>query len=113
MPYIDLHAHVPGFALIKTTKDNRDKHILEGGSDEDTKQAMLPRTVQKQIGCPPDQEFKQILNTKSLKKFPVTVNGIANTNSILGTVNHNRLKGTVISHSQTKRLGLRVETGTS
>ena len=56
--YIDLREHVDEFSLIETIEGNLDKFLQEGGSDEEIKQAMLPITIQKLIGCLPDQEFK-------------------------------------------------------
>ena len=37
MPYIDLHEHVSGFALIETIEGNIDKFRAEGGSDDEIK----------------------------------------------------------------------------
>ena len=58
MPYIDLREHMNGFELIETIEGNIDKFLEKGGSDEEIKKAMLSRTIQKQIGCPPDREFR-------------------------------------------------------
>ena len=58
MPYIDLRKHMDGFALIETIEGNIDKFLEKGGSNEEIKKAMLSRKIQKQIGCPPDKEFK-------------------------------------------------------
>ena len=90
MPHIDLPKHIDGFALIETIEGDIDEFLENEGSNEEIKKAMLSRTTQKQIGCPPDEGFRQIVGTKSLKTCPVTVNDIANATSILGLHNRNR-----------------------
>ena len=59
-----------GFTFIETIKGNIYKFLEKGGSNEEIMKAMLFITTQKQIGCPPKQEFKQIVNAKSLKNTP-------------------------------------------
>jgi hypothetical protein len=105
MPYIDLREKMDGFALIETIEGNIDKFLVGGGSNEDIKKAMLSRTIQKQIGCPPDREFKRIVSTKSLKNCPITVNEIANAASILGLRNRDRLKGAETRRKPNGRVG--------
>jgi hypothetical protein len=57
-----------GFSLIETIACKMDKFLENGGSSDEIKKAMMSRTIQKQIGCPPDKGFKQIVSTsKSLK----------------------------------------------
>ena len=58
MPYIDLHKHMDGFALIEMIEGNIDKFLKKGGSNEEIKKAMLPRIIQNRIECPPDREFR-------------------------------------------------------
>ena len=72
MPYIDLCEYVDGFVLIETIGGNIEKFLAKGGLSEEIKKTMLPRVIQKRIGCPPDWEFRQIVGTKSLKNCPVT-----------------------------------------
>ena len=83
MPYIDICEHLYWFTFIEKGEDNIDKFLNKGCSDEEIKQVAFSGTIQKQIGCPPDQEFEQIVSTKSLKICPITVNDIANASSIL------------------------------
>ena len=44
-PYIDLHEHMDGFALIETIEGNIDKCLESGGSAEEIKKTMLFRTI--------------------------------------------------------------------
>ena len=92
IPYIDLHEHLDGFTLIKTTEGNIDTFLGSGDSNEEIKKVMLPRIIQKRIGYPLDKEFKQIVTIKSLKHCPVTVDDISNATIIRGLHNRNRLK---------------------
>ena len=57
------------------------------------------------IECPPDEEFKQTVGTKSMKNCPITVNDIADANSILGLRNRSRLKGTATGRNPNNRGG--------
>ena len=45
MPYIYLREHMDGFALIETIEGNIDRFLEKGGFNEETKKAMLPRTI--------------------------------------------------------------------
>ena len=93
-----------GFALIEKITGNIDQFLQNGGSNEEINKAMLSRTIQKQIGCLPDKEFKHLVSTKSLKQFPVTVNDIANANSIPGLHTHSSLKGAATRHTLNNRV---------
>ena len=62
------------------------------------------------IECPPDEEFKQTVGTKSMKNCPITVNDIADANSILGLRNHGRLKEGS-NKTQSKQEGWGLELG--
>ena len=44
-PYIDLHEHMDGFALIETIEGNIDKFLESGVFSEEIKKAMLFRTI--------------------------------------------------------------------
>ena len=46
------------------------------------------------------------MSIKSLKNYPITVNGIANATSLIGLYNHNRVKGTAMRRKPYKRVGV-------
>ena len=106
MPYIDLREHMSGFALIETIEGNIDKFCAGSGSDDEIKNAMLSRNIRKRIGCQPDKEFKRIVSTKSLKNCPITVKDLVNASSLLGTHNHDRLKGAATRRKPNSRVGV-------
>ena len=118
VPHIDLRERMDGFALIETIEGNIDKFLENRGSDEEIKRAMLSRTIQKQIGCLPDEGFKKIVSMKSLKTCPVTVNDIVNATSILGLHNCNKLKEAAMRRRPNSMVGVKIglkypETGTN
>ena len=53
MPYIDLHEHQKGLALIETVRKN-----MAGFTSEEIDKAKLSRETQGRVGHPPDGVFK-------------------------------------------------------
>ena len=78
-----------GLAMIETTR----KHFA-GATDKDIEKAYLARTVQRRVGHPPDERFKEILSLgeNGLQKCPVTVADITNAPTIFGP-NRPRIRG--------------------
>ena len=52
----------------------------------------LSSQAQGRVGNPPDRVSKQLIDTKDLKKNPVTIENVADAFAIFGS-NFNRLKG--------------------
>ena len=89
MPYINLREHKEGIIMIKTV---RKKFV--GATKRDIEKAVQYRTLQKRIGHPPDEIFKEmvILGENGLRNFPVEVADISNSNVIFGP-NCPRIRG--------------------
>ena len=64
MPYIDMHEHHEGFAMIETVCKN-----FKGFTRKQVEDAILARNEQAMLAYPPDQKFKQMASTKSIGKF--------------------------------------------
>ena len=56
MPYIDLRENMEGFAMIDTIRKQ-----FAGNTNREIDRAYLARTVQRRVGHPPDERFKEIL----------------------------------------------------
>ena len=57
MPYIDLRENMEGFAMIETIRKQ-----FAGATNREIERAYLARTVQRRVGHPPDERFKEILS---------------------------------------------------
>ena len=57
---------------------------MEGFSRREVKRAALARIVQSKVAHPPEQKFKQMVSSESLKNCLVTVKDIANARIIYG-----------------------------
>ena len=62
MPYIDMHEHHEGFAMIETVRKN-----FEGFTGKQVKYAILARDEQAMLAYPPDQKFKQMVSLKVME----------------------------------------------
>ena len=79
MPYLDLRKHKGGFALIETVRKN-----FEGFTKRQIKKAILAREAQAMTGHYPDEKFKQMVSSKSVKNCPVNANDVTNARTIFG-----------------------------
>ena len=57
MPYIDLRDKQEGIAMIETVHKK-----FAGATRREIEKTYLARTVQRKIGHPPDERFKEIVN---------------------------------------------------
>ena len=57
MPYIDLHEIMEGFTMIEKIRNQ-----FAGATNRDIERAYLARTVQRRVGHPPDERFKEIVS---------------------------------------------------
>ena len=80
MPYIDLRDNQEGIAMIETVRKK-----FAGATKREIEKAYLARTVQRRIGHPPDERFKEIvsLGENGLRNCPVTASDVLNTPIIL------------------------------
>ena len=70
MPYIDLRENMEGFTMIEIIRKQ-----FAGDTKREIERAHLARTVQRRVGHPPDERFKEIvsLGENGLQNCPVTV----------------------------------------
>ena len=89
MPFIDLRKTEEGFAMIETVRKS-----FAGATKVEIEKAYLARTVQRRIGHPPDERFKEIvsLGEGGLRNCPITVADISNAPIIYGP-NRPRCRG--------------------
>ena len=100
MPYIDLLENMEGFAMIETIRKQ-----FAGATSREIERAYLARTVQRRVGHPPDERFKEIvsLGENGLQKFPVTVADISNAPTIFGP-NRPKIRGGTRRDANVKRV---------
>ena len=77
MPYIDLRDNQEGIAMIETVCKK-----FAGATKREIEKAYIVRTVQRTIGHPPDERFKEIvsLGENGLCDCPVTASDVSNKN---------------------------------
>ena len=89
MPYINLREHKELISMIKTVRKK-----YAGATKRDIEKAIQSRTLQRIIGHPPDERFKEIvsLGENGLRNCPLEVADISNSNVIFG-LNHPIIRG--------------------
>ena len=95
MPYIDLRDNQEGFSMIEMVCNN-----FDGATKMEIEKAYLAHTVQRRIGHPPDERFKEIvsLGENGLQNCPITVSDVSNAPVISGPTRSRitgRLRGTL------------------
>ena len=99
MPYIKLHEHKEGISMIETNCKKSavtTKHEIE--------KAIQSCTVQRRIGHPPDERFKEIvsLSENGLRNCPVEVADSSNSSVIFGP-NRPIIRGTTTRYMEELR----------
>ena len=89
MPYINLREHKEGISMIEMVRNK-----FAGATKRDIEKAIQSRTVQRRIGHPPDERFKEIvsLGENGVRNCSVEVADISNSNVIFGP-NLPRIRG--------------------
>ena len=89
MPYLDLRDHQEGISMIKTIRKN-----FRGATKKQIEKASLARTLQRQIGHPPEERYMEIVSfgEGGLKNLPIAVAAIIHSRVIYGP-NIPRLRG--------------------
>ena len=100
MPYIDLRETQEDFAMIETVRKN-----FAGATNKEIEKAYLARTVQRRIGHPPDERFKEMvsLGENELRKCPITVSDVSNAPVIFGP-NRPRIRGATTQDTKVIRV---------
>ena len=62
MPYIDLREHQAGISMIKTVRKN-----FEGVTKTQLNKAITARVLQRRIGHPPEERYKEIVSLQNEK----------------------------------------------
>ena len=89
--------------LIETVCKN-----MAGFTPQEIEKAKMSRQMQGQVGHPPDGVFKQMIGEKELQNNPVSLDGVANAQSIF-CANVNRLKGVATRKNPHRVVGGRFE----
>ena len=99
--YIDLRENQEDITMIETVCKK-----FAGATRREIEKAYLTRTVQRRIGHPPDERFKEIvsLGENGLCNCPVTASGVSNAPIIFGP-NRPRVRGATMRDTK----GLRVK----
>jgi hypothetical protein len=100
MPYIDLRDNQEGIAMIETVRKK-----FAGATKKEIEKAYLARTVQRRIGHPPDERFKEIvsLGENGLRNCPVTAADVSNAPVIFGP-NRPRIRGATTRDTKVLRV---------
>ena len=107
MPYINLRDQNEGISMIQTVR----KEFL-GATKQEIEKSIHYRTVQRRIGHPPDERFKEIVSfdENGLHNLPVEVADIFNSNTIFGPnfpiIRGETARVTKIIRTKEKRFGI-------
>ena len=88
MPYIDIREHHQGISMIETVQKN-----FEGVTKKQLNKAIMARVLQRRIGHPPEERYKEIVSLHA--KCPVSITDITNARAIFGR-NRSGLRGRTV-----------------